>query len=337
MVMQESFDPLTTGRSSLDTLPRTASAAIGRSPFDPDRSSSWQDAAAGRNALPTTVAMGRTRMSRNMKSLEAGAHVPQRSSRPFDAVVIALSSALLVIFGIVIGRFIVTTQAVAVVDHFDGEVASLRAEIVDLNRQIVQSQARCTALEESAEQYRRLAQQHQIRAETLAARQQAIRSTLASLSERRDACLEQVQQYVALDQPIPAPDVLRFAQAMFDVQIHTMDQLAANTTPYSTLTTVPGFPPAAAATSATASAGSLASSKSAPTLPSLPAPDASVAPHNSKSSARATYFAPPRQQRPVASSTFFAPRRDEQALSMPRPSGIRFHDTATRQETAVRR
>jgi hypothetical protein len=276
-------------------------------------------------------------MSRNMKSLETGPQSPQRSSRPFDAVVIALSSALLVIFGIVIGRFIVTTQAVAVVDHFDGEVASLQAQLVDLNRQIVQSQARCTALEESAEQFRRLAQQHQIRAETLAARQQSIRSTLASLSERREMCLEQVQQYVALNQPVPSLDVLRFAQAMFDVHLHTMAQLAAGSATSSTLTTVPGFPPAAAATSATASAGTLASPMPPPMLPSLPAPHARPAPRDAEPTAGVTFFAPPRPQRPLVSSTFFAPRRDSQALHRPQSSGVRFHDTATRQETAVRR
>jgi len=276
-------------------------------------------------------------MSRNTNSFESGPDAPQRTARPFDAVVIALSAALLVIFGIVIGRFVVTTQAVAVVDRFDGELTSLQAEIVDLHRQIVQSQARCTALEESSEQYRRLAQQHQIRAETLAARQQTIRSTLASLSQRREVCLDQIQQYVALDQPIPSLEVLRFAQAMFDVQTHTVDQLSATTASSSTLTTVPGFPPAAAATSATASTASLESSMSVPTLPPLPAPGAGDAMDMAKPARSAAFFAPPRQQRPIASSTFFAPRRDAQALNRPRTSGVRFHDTATGQQTAVRR
>jgi hypothetical protein len=276
-------------------------------------------------------------MSRNMKSLESGTDASQQSSRPFDAIVIALSSALLVIFGIVIGRFIVTTQAVAVVDHIDGERASVQAEIVELNRQLVQSQARCNALEESAEQYRRLAQQHQIRAESLAARQQAIRSSLASLSERRDACLDQVQQYVALDQPIPALDVLQFAQAMFEMQTHTMDQLSANASMSSHLPTVPGFPPVVAATPAMGTTRTLAPS-SAPAFPSLPTPDASVAASPSgKPAGRGAFFAPPRRQPPVASSTYFAPRRDSQALSMPRRSGITFHDTAKGPDTAVRR
>lgn len=270
-----------------------------------------------------------------MKSIDSGTDPSQRSARPFDAVVIALSSALLVIFGIVIGRFIVTAQAVAVVDHFDGEVAALQAEIVELNRQIVQSQARCTALEESAEQYRKLAQQHQIRAETLAARQQTIRSTLAGLSERREDCLNQVQQYVALDQPVPSQDVLHFARAMFDMHSHTIDQLEAKSTTSVRLPSVPGFAPVSAEPTETASNRP---TSALPAYAALPAPAAGRTPsHKVKSAGGGTFFAPPPRQRPVASSMFFAPRRDSQALSMPRPSGIRFHDTAAGEKTSVRR
>lgn len=259
-----------------------------------------------------------------MNPPEPGGPSSQRSSRPFDAIVIALSSALLVIFGIVIGRFIVTTQAVAVVDRYDGELSSLRSEIVNLNRQLVQSQSRSTALEESAEQYRRLAQQHQIRYDTLAARQQSIRAMLASLSQRREFCLAQVEEYVALNQPVPARDVLRFAEAMFDAQNHAIDQLASSGASSSSLPSLPGFPPVA--TPASHSLPKL----SAPTVQAdLPKPDGAAP--------AGVFFAPPVRKKPAISSMYFPARREQQALTMPRRSGVTFHDTAAGESASVRR
>jgi hypothetical protein len=337
-VIPDSLAGLTLPIAGFDTFRRTRTMALPGGLSASAGSISWQDAATGRIQLPSTEVPGWTRMSQIMKPLESGDKASQRSSRPFDAIVIALSSALLVIFGIVIGRFIVTTQAVAVVDHFDGELSALRAELVNLNRQLVQSQSRCLSLEESAEHYRGLAQQHQIRAESLAARQQTIRSMLSSRAERRSACLDQVQQYVAMNQPVPAPDVLHFAQAMFDLQDQTLDQLANTTALPSTLPNVPGFPPVAAAGQATGCSLSPTSQSLTTALPAPTTPAASIT--VARTAGRASegaFFAPPQKKQPAAGTVYFPANRSAQALSMPRRAGITFHDTASEQGASVRR
>ena len=249
---------------------------------------------------------------------------PNRPRRPFDGVMIALSAALLVIFGIVIGRFVVTTQAVAVVDHFDAELSTLRAELVDLNRQLIQVQARETALQESSARYRELATAQQIRADRLAARQQTIGTLLSGLSSQREARLAEVQQYVALNQPLPAIEVLRFAEAMFDAQHAALCQfnssgIASGESMSQSIPHLPGFQPIAQS------------------CPTLPVPNSTHQVVASSRPQQRAFFTPPQPKQPLQSNIYFPPGRSQQILTMPGKSGITFHDTAANDTDTIRR
>lgn len=280
-------------------------------------------------------------MSKTNKTAAPGARSRSRSQRPFDAIVIALSASLLVIFGIVIGRFIVTTQAVEVVDHFDEELSTLRAQVVELNRQLLQVEAHSSVAETRAANFQRQAEQLQHRVDQLVARQDAVHSALKAVIDQRGSCLRDVQQYVALDQSIPALDVLRFAETMFDAHAQTLRQLTDQRPTTPATTTALRFAPRIAPETAPVAKQVNATASEYTEYPALPAPaitqtSAPVSTNNTAKQAE-QFFSPPAPRKPPAGYIFFAPRRHTPALTMPRRSGITFHDTAEVDEPTVRR
>lgn len=291
-------------------------------------------------------------MSHTIKSCTHASEPLARSHRPFDGVVIALSAALLVIFGIVVGRVVVSAPTVEVADQLVNETASLRAEIAALNRQILKAESRVIALEEASESHRLQASQHQQRAEQLTARQQAISTELAGIVNQRDICLDEVQQYVALNQSIPAIDVLHFAEAMFETQARTYGQLTNREPARLIVPKLPRFSTAGLSTdedSPVAAAAPIVSAQEAAPIaavsfPALPAPGAeslSAAEVDALpvgSADQAGYVTSPVQTRRVITRpTYFARKNDSQTLTSPNRSGITFLETASSDIDSARR
>lgn len=250
--------------------------------------------------------------------------------QPFQAVMITLSAALLVLFGIVIGRFVVTTQAVEVVDHFGAELSMLRAELVDLNRQVVTADAQAELARQSAERYRQLATQERIRADKLVARQLVLNQTMSHVVHDRQMWLQELQQHVALNRSIPANDVLQFAEAMFEVYAGTLQQLASDTDssarPMPTLPrlhlgaeTLADHEPTPAVTQRFVRQP-VVTQDASQTSPRLPAPTTSR-------QSRGVFFAPPPRRQP-SQYTYFPAQRSRRMATLPRSSGITFLDTA---------
>ena len=286
---------------------------------------------------------------------------PSTSSRgpaePFQAVMITLSAAMLVLFGIVIGRFVVTAQAVEVVDDFDADFATLRAELAVVKQQLANARTEAESAQQSAERFRRTAAEQQIRADQLSARQLALQSTCRRVREDRQICLDELERHVALDRPIPADDVYRFAAQMYASWSATLQQFAEESNsiggraisfPRLALRDetqqAPSTTPARTAAVQPTPAGTSGPprTRSERTLPPLPAPGAATKPSAATERRDSgVYFSPP-TPRPApkkASGFSYFPARQtgRRVTTLPSSSGITFLDTAEADDRHVRR
>lgn len=279
-----------------------------------------------------------------MNSPATPADVARPSQRPFDVVMITMSAALLVIFGVVIGRFLVTNEAVQVVDHVDSQLASLRAELVQLHQEVVSAQAKAEALETVAAQEREQARLQQERADRLANQYAVLKQAVAGIAEQRATCLEEVQQYVALNQSVPAIDVYHFADAMFDAHRRTLDQIDSAEPSSAATPTLPRLSVSTASVNdsvtnpgpATVTQSSNRSTRYAE-YPSLPSPEAvEPTPTIARPQSRSGFFHPPQPRPQPSRYMFFTPGGSQPQLTMPGSGNITFHETADATDTVRR-
>ncbi len=258
----------------------------------------------------------------------------ERSASPSRRLLTVIAGAVVFVLGVLIGGFMVRSDAPPTPGDSSGELAALRAEVHLLTSQATQATTRSLELEQLLDAQRTLLTREQAQLRAATEREHFIRLALEQCNTDRQVCLNELQQFSRQRVGVPVTDVIRFAESMFDQQSSVLTNLAngeqapaASDWSAPLISTVAPTQPTIAAKSNPPTAQVARPRPGEPTL-AAPTPTLADPVVSAGRSATGVFFTPP--QRRQQGVTFITPSTGSRVATRMN-SGMRFTDASAAQ------